>query len=275
MRVFMVPLLAVAFVAAACSGPAPVASSDMGDMPGMAAAPVPSSVREATPGGSGLSGSVDGYTLLLAPDALSFRVVGPGGRVVTRYQPYESELMQFDVVRSDLSGYRHVDAAMKEDGTWVVSLPAFPPGEYRAYATFAAPDASAGTPRVYQLSRAFVVAGSVVGVALPSVSSAATVGGYRVVLGGSAKAGVSTILHLSFSRGGVPVRYFSRYLDGYAHVTAFHQGDLAFGHFTPAVGAGGQLSTQALFSESGDWRVFVRFQAVGDPLIAEFTVFVG
>lgn len=275
MRVRMVLLLAVAFAAAACGGPTPAASDAMADMPGMAAAPAPSSLREATPGGSGLSASVDGYTLLLAPDALSFRVTGPGGQVVTRYQPYESELMQFDVVRSDLTGYQHADAAMREDGTWVVTLPALAPGDYRAYATFAAPDASAGTPRVYQLSRPFAVAGSVADVALPSVGMVTTVGGYQVTLGGSAKAGVSTLLQLSFTRNGAPVRYFSRYLDGYAHLTAFHQGDLAFAHFTPATGQGGQLSTQALFAESGAWRVFVRFQAAGAPLTAEFTIDVG
>lgn len=272
MRGKMILLLAAAFVVAACSGPSPSTTSNMGDMPGMAMARTPSPLREATPGGNGLSASLNGYTLVLATNALSFHINGPGGHTVTRYQPYESEFMQLDVVRSDLTGYQHVDAAMRQDGTWVVPLAALSPGDYRAYATFAAPDASAGTPQVYQLSRPFTVPGSATDVSLPAAAGSTTVGGYRVAVTGQAKAGVPALLHLNFTQNGQPVKYFERYLDGYAHVTAFHAGDLAFAHFAAATGQGGNLTTQVLFPESGAWRLFVRFQATGAPLTAEITV---
>lgn len=280
MRAHPVTLLAAAFLAAACGGPAttPAAPtgmsgmSGMGDMPGMSPAPAPSLLRQATPEGTGLSASVNGYTLMMAGDAHSFHVDGPGGRTVTRYQPYESELMQLDVVRSDLTGYRQVATAMREDGTWVTSLPTLPPGDYRAYATFAAPDASAGTPQVYQLSRPFTVPGSVSDVALPAPSAGAGVDGYQVTVSGQPKAGAPATLHLSFTHDGRPVPYFQRYLDGYAHVTAFHARDLAFAHFTPATGQGANLSTQATFAESGAWRLFVTFQTTSTPLTAQFTL---
>jgi hypothetical protein len=284
-RRLTIPLLAAAFLAAACGGPSARSATSgtsgtngmsgmdgMGDMPGMAAAPTPSPLREAAPKGNGLSASVNGYTLVLAADGLSFHINGPGGRTVTRYQPYESELMQVDVVRSDLTGYQHVDTAMRQDGEWVVSLPKLPPGDYRAYATFAAPDSSAGTPLVYQLSQPFTVPGSATYVTLPRAAASTTVGGYRVTLSGAARAGVPASLHLSFTRDGKPVQYFERYLDGYAHVTGFHVGDLAFAHLTPATGQGANLTTRALFPESGAWRLFVRFQATGAPLTADFTV---
>lgn len=275
MRRHAVPLLAVAFLAAACSGPTTTATpttNDMADMPGMAAAAPPAQPRQATPDGTGLSATVNGYTLVLSPDALSFHINGPGGRAVTRYQPYESELMQLEVVRSDLTGYRHVDMAMRQDGTWVAALPTPAPGSYRAYATFAAPDASAGTPQVYQLSRPFTVPGTGSDTPLPAATASTTVGGYQVTVTGRASADVPTTLHIAVTKDGKPLPYFQRYLDGYAHVTAFHAGDLAFAHCTPATGQAGQLGTQAVFPESGTWRLFVTFQTTGAPLTAAFTV---
>lgn len=270
-----VPLLAAAFVAAACGGPstaprhlAPTVSG-MDDMPGMAAAPVPARLPEATPAGTGLSARVNGYTVTVAADGQSFHVTGPDGRTVTRYQPYESELMQFDAIRSDLTGYRHVDAAMRQNGTWSVPLAGLPPGRYRGYVTFAAPDSSAGRPLVYQLSAPFTVPGATKPAAQ---ATGATVDGYTVSLTGQPKAGVPTLLRLRITKGGRPVPYFQRYLDGYAHVTAFRTGDLAFAHLTPATGGTGSLTTQALFPESGTWRLFVRFQPADVPLTATLTV---
>lgn len=274
-RALAVPLLAAALVAAACGGPsatqrpATPTMSGMDDMPGMAAAPVPSRLPEATPAGTGLSANANGYTVTLAADGQSFHVTGPDGRTVTRYQPYESELMQFDAIRSDLTGYRHVDPAMRQDGTWSAPSTGLPPGSYRGYVTFAAPDSSAGRPLVYQLSSPFTVPGT----PTPAAPvTGATVGGYTVSLTGQAKAGVPTLLRLRITKGGRPVPYFQRYLDGYAHVTAFHTGDLAFAHLTPATGGNGSLTTQALFPESGTWRLFVRFQPADVPLTATLTV---
>ena len=107
----------------------------MDDMAGMAPASAPAQPAEAAPHGTGLAATVDGYTFvpLAETGTFTFRISGPDGQPVTRYQPYESELLQFDLIRADLTGYQHLDPAMHADGTWAVALPALSPGVYRAY----------------------------------------------------------------------------------------------------------------------------------------------
>jgi hypothetical protein len=255
--------------------------SGMDDMPGMSAAPSATPAVEAAPNGDGLSNRIADYTYVPGvssitagtPSTFTFHIGGPGGRAVTRYQPYESKLVLFDLIRSDLTQYRNLDTAMREDGTWSVSLPALPPGSYRTYVTFAAPDASAGRPLVYELSSPLAVPGGPTSTALPTPVSTVDSGDYVVTLSGHPSAGVPSPLAIGVTRGGRPVGYFQRYLDGYAHVTAFRTGDLAFTHATPAdkvPGAG--LTATARFPGAGTWRVFVTFQTDGPPHTAAFTL---
>ncbi|MBR7834926.1 hypothetical protein KDL01_16755, partial [Actinospica durhamensis] len=142
----------------------------LGDMPGMGdvtAAPTTAAVAAAAPTGTGLSASLHGYTLVPSAKAVpadaatgyQFRIDGPDGKPVIRYQPYESAFVICYVIRSDLTEFRYLQPAMREDGTWTVALPALPAGSYRAFTTFAAPDSSQGTPLLYQLSSPFTVAG--------------------------------------------------------------------------------------------------------------------
>lgn len=280
----LIGLLAVA--GCSVTHPAPSANdmAGMGDMPGMAAAPTATPIGEATPNGTGLDTRVDGYSLAGAtamvpsrPAMFAFRVDGPDGHAVMRYHPYQSRLLLVDVVRSDLTQYRLLDAAMRQDGTWHVALPALPAGSYRAYVTFAAPDSSVGKPLVYQLSTPFTVRGPGSRTALPAPMATASVGGYDVTLSGQLASGAPTTLTMGFTKNGKPVPYFQRYLDGYAHVTAVRAGNMAFAHLTPAVRASGRagtsaLTTKALFPMPGTWRVFVRFQTTGPVLTAAFTV---
>lgn len=295
-------LLAAAVVAAACGASTAGATraapptgamsgmqdmpdmSGMDDMPGMSAAPTPTAPVEAAPTGDGLSAAEGGYAFVPGtatvaagrPGTFTFHIGGRDGHAVTRFQPYESELVLFDVVRSDLTQYRHLEPAMRQDGTWSVALPALPAGSYRAYATFAAPDVSEGKPLVYRLSRPFTVLGRPTSTPLPGPVSTVDTDGYRVALSGHAVAGTPAPLAIAVTRGGQQVGYFQRYLDGYAHVTAFRVGDLAVGHLSPAAkvpGAG--LSTTALFPKSGTWRVFVQFRTDGPPHTAAFTITVG
>jgi hypothetical protein len=255
---------------------------NMDDMAGMSAAPTAAPLAEAAPAGTGLTDHAGGYTLAAAPavvpggkpSTFTFHITGPNGRAVTRYQPYQSKLLLFDLIRADLTSYRHFDTAMREDGTWNVTLPALPPGTYRDYVSFAAPDASAGKPLVYVLSTAFTVPGKA-GRTPPA--TATTTGGYTVTVAGKPKAGVRAPLTIGFTHAGQPVTYFQRYLDGYAHVTAFHEGDLAFAHLTPAAktAGAGTLTTEALFPARGTWRLFVQFQTDGPPRTTAFTVEVG
>jgi hypothetical protein len=198
---------------------------------------------------------------------------------VTRYQAYESQLVTFYLVRSDLTEFRQLEPTMRQDGTWTVELPALPAGSYRTYISFAAPDSSEGTPLVYSLSAPLSVAGSGANAAaaLPAPASSVTVDGYSLKLSGALKAGVTDTLALDVTNGGKPVLYFDRYLDGYAHLTGFREGDGAFAHLLAtgrAGGAGGSgaLTTRALFPESGTWRLFVQFETGGKLHEAAFTV---
>src|SRR5437764_7754939 len=140
-------VMAALLGAAACDGPTRAQPSmpGMDDMAGMSMAPTVSPMAEAQPAGDGLASSVNGYSFVPtadsvpagAPATFDFHISGPGGPV-TRYKPYLSQLMLFDLVRSDLTGYQHIDPAMRQDGTWSAQLPALSPGSYRAYVTSAA-----------------------------------------------------------------------------------------------------------------------------------------
>jgi len=257
----------------------------MDGMPGMSAvtgAPTSSPLAAAHPTGTGLAGSEDGYTFVPAadtvpagaPETLTFHVVGPDGHPVTRYQPYESKLLSCYVIRADLTGFQYVDAAMQQDGTWNVALPALPSGSYRAFVTFAAPDSSQGTPLVRVLSRPFTVPGAAGVVPLPPPASTATVDGYTVTLAGTPVPGRSVPLTVTVAQGGKPVESLNRYLDGYAHLVAFHAGDVAFARILSAAGIGpnGALTTAATFPVSGTWRLFAQFDLAGTVHTAAFTV---
>lgn len=273
-----------AVLTAGCTGPGQSgmdSTPGMADMPGMPGMTTVAAPAEAVPDGTGLAAAVDGYRLVLdsttvppSPgSALGFRVTGPDGRAVTRYQPDEGALVQFDLIRADLTNYQHVDPVMRQDGSWVATLPALAPGAYRAYATFAAPNAAAGTPRRYRLSQPFTVTGRAADQALPAAVATVEVGGYAVTLSGRAVAGQPSVLRVRISAGGKPVAYLQRYLDGYAHLTAFRVGDLAAARCGPAERptAQAELTSQAWFPEAGTWRVIVGFRTTGPVLTATFT----
>jgi hypothetical protein len=247
--------------------------SGMGDMPGMGdvtSAPITPALAAAAPAGTGLSSSLRGYTFAPSeqtvaagsPSAYSFRITGPNGQTVTRYQPYESAFVICYVIGSDLSEYDYLQPAMREDGTWTVSMPALPAGSYRTFVTFAAPDSTQGTPLVYRLSSPFTVPGKAAAAPAPAPVSSTTVDGYTVSLSGDPKARVSGPLKVVVAKNGKPVGSFERFLDGYVHLTAFHAGDLAFAQILSLGGVQvgtGALTAEALFPESGTWQVFVQF----------------
>jgi hypothetical protein len=207
-----------------------------------------------------------------APTGFSFHITGPDDHALTRYQPYESKLVLFYLIRSDLTGFRELDPTMRQDGTWTVDLPALAPGSYRTYVSFAAPDSSIGTPKHYELSHPLTVPGRSADTALPAPSQSTTTDGYTLTLSGALKARTNVALAISVTSGGKPVSYFNRYLDGYAHVTGFHVGDTAFAHTLSTGRANGALTAQALFPESGMWRLYVEFETAGKLHTAAFTV---
>jgi hypothetical protein len=286
----------LALGAAACSTPATAAPQsgatgmDMGqaggDMPGMGdvtAAPTTAALAAAAPNGTGLAAGLHGYTLVPAARTVAagksstydFTIDGPDGKPVTRYQPYESAFVLCYVIRSDLTQYSYLQPAMRQNGTWTVTLPALPAGSYRTFATFAAPDSSQGTPLLYQLSSPFTVPGKADAAPAPTPVSSATTDGYTVTLSGSPKAGASEPMTIVVSKGGSVVESFQRFLDSYVHLTAFHAGDLAFAQILSLGGVDastGAMTAEARFPEAGTWQVFAQFDASGTVHTAVLTV---
>ncbi|MFF7415506.1 hypothetical protein [Streptomyces lydicus] len=87
-------------------------------------------------------------------------------------------------------------------------------------------------------------------------------------------------LTVTISKDGKPVTGLQPYLDPYAHLTAFHEGDLAFAHLHPETKVEGDqggptLPFHAELSKSGNWRLFLQFQTAGTLHTAALTLNVG
>ncbi|WP_194896777.1 hypothetical protein [Catenulispora pinisilvae] len=257
------------------------------DMPGMdEQQPSAPAIAAAAASDNGLHGVVGGYSYaadsstLVAGSAapFTFHITAPGGKTVTRFQPYEGQLLVFYLVRTDLADFQRLTASMRADGTWTVPMPALAAGSYRTYITFAAPDSSAGTPLSYSLSQPLTVPGAAAAVPVPAAAATATADGYTLRLTGSPHRGAETDLGVAVTKNGQPVQQFDRLLDGYAHLTAFHSGDAAFaralstGRSAGGSSGAGALTATILFPETGAWRLFVEFETSGAEHVAAFTV---
>jgi hypothetical protein len=211
------------------SSPKPTAL--MSDMPGMGS----------MPGGNGLSDAQNGYRLT-SPDttlpagkstAYRFTVAGKDGKPVTAFAVDQTKRMHFYAIRSDLTGFQHVHPVMAADGTWTADLGALTSGSWRLFASFT-PDSGPGKGTALVLSRTVTVPGAFTKTQLPGASTSAQVDGYAVTVTGDLMAGMENPLTVRVTKAGKPVTDLQPYLDAYAHLTAFHQGDTAFAHVRPA-----------------------------------------
>jgi hypothetical protein len=260
---------AAGLLAAACgseptmpmaSGPTasgPTASGPTASGPSMSMSGMPD-----MPSGDGLAAESGGYRFEPAAGTVSdqfrFRILGPDGRAVTGFEPEQTKLMHFYLVRSDLTGFQHVHPTMAADGTWTAPLAAAQPGDYRAYTQFVVKGASE------VLSRPLTVPGGGTKAALPAPAATTEVDGYTLTVGGDKPmAGMTHQLTVSVAKDGRPVTDLQPYLDAYAHLTALHAGDLAFAHLHPQGRDGSTLTFEAMLPKPGDWRVFVQFQTGG------------
>jgi hypothetical protein len=102
---------------------------------------------------AGLASSRGGYTLTPTNPTLtvgttnqfSFRITGPNGKPVTRFDVEHEKRMHLIVVRRDTSAFQHVHPTMAADGTWTVPLTIAQAGSYRAFADFAPTEGEATT----------------------------------------------------------------------------------------------------------------------------------
>src|SRR5947207_345718 len=135
------------------------------------------------------------------------------------------------------------------------------------------------TPLV--LSDTVTVPGQAADAQLPPPATSTQVDGYTLTLGGDGlTANMSHIMTVTVSRDGNPVTDLQPYLATYAHLTAFHSGDLAFAHLHPHGTPGGDhggpaLTFTAMLPRPGNWRLFLQFQTAGVLHTAALTVNVG
>ncbi|GAB3671682.1 hypothetical protein REH65_32970 [Saccharopolyspora sp. ID03-671] len=236
-----------------------------------------------TPQGTpaGLASTSGGYTLaptttLIAPgstDEFSFRITGPDGLPVTRFDTEHDKQMHLIVVRRDTAGYQHIHPEMNPDGTWHVPLRFADGGTYRVFADFAPTGSEAQTLGVD------VSAPGTFTPLAPQPSRIAEVDGYQVRLDGDLVAGTSSPVTLTVSKDGRPVSNLQPYLAAYGHLVALRTSDLAYLHVhptgTPGDGrtpAGPGIAFQAEVPSDGTYRLFLDFQHEGKVRTAEFTV---
>ncbi|MER7468865.1 hypothetical protein [Streptomyces sp. NPDC097981] len=256
----------------------PSASSSMGDTPGM---------DHMAAGGSGLSDSQDGYRLTSPETALAsgnpaayrFTISGPDGKPVTAFALEQTQRMHFYAIRSDLTGFQHIHPVMSPDGTWTADLAALTPGTWRMFTSFT-PDSGSGKGKDLVLSRTVTVPGNVAETPLPAPATTAEADGYTITVKSKPMAGMAHPLTVSVSKDGKPVTDLQPYLDTYAHLTAFHEGDQAFAHLHPTTqvtgnNGGPDLAFHAELPTAGNWRLFLQFQTGGKLHTAGLTLNVG
>ncbi|MBB4908874.1 hypothetical protein [Actinophytocola algeriensis] len=229
---------------------------------------------------AGLASSRGGYTLTptsttltAGPNTFSFRVTGPDGEPVTRFDVEHEKRMHLIVVRRDTAGFQHVHPEMSADGTWSVPLTLPQPGSYRAFADFAPTGGEATTLGVDL---------AVPGDFQPTdyaPSRVSTVDGYDVRLDGDLVPGKTAELTLTVRKDGKPVTDLQPYLGAYGHLVALRGGDLAYLHVHPdgepgdgATKPGPTVTFYAEVPSAGAYRLFLDFQHGNTVRTAEFTI---
>ncbi len=237
-------------------------------------------------GSTGLADAKDGYRFtsreatLMAGRQVRYRfsIIGPDGEPVTGFALGQTKRMHFYAIRDDLTGFQHVHPTMTADGTWTASLAPFTSGPWSMFASFI-PGSGTGKGKDFVLSRTVTVPGTETRSPLPPAAGRTEVDGYTVIVEGEPMAGMAHPLTVIITKDGKPVSDLQPYLDTYAHLTAFHEGDLAFAHLHPQTRVNGdrggpKLSFHAALASPGDWRLFLQFQTGGKLHTAALTLHV-
>jgi len=244
-------------------------------MEGMAGMPMAS--------GNGLSAMVNGYSLKLVeatgpaekPTDIRF-TISSNGQPITAFDPEQTKLMHFYLIRSDLSGFQHLHPTMDAVGTWSVTAGAEPAGSYRIYVQFI-PHVAAAAGALILSTPLTLGTTAAAETLLPAAGTTAEVDGYTVEVSGALKAGTESALKVTMSKAGKQVTDLQPYLATYAHITAIRAGNLAFAHIHPdggaATGNGGPtLLVHADLPEPGSYRMFIQFQTNGILHTAALTI---
>jgi len=216
----------------------------------------------------GLLVTEKGYTLVTVDTSsgtIAFRIQGPDGHPVTRFDTVHDKPMHLIVVRRDLSGFRHVHPTLDADGTWRVAISPLDPGVWRAYADFT----PTGGPAL-KLGTDVAVRGDFQPRPLPPAERTATVDGYSVTINGQLEAGKASTVTFTVKRGDQVVTDLEPYLGSTGHLVALRQHDLAYLHVHPESGA-----YTVEVPAPGTYRLFLDFKHAGTVRTAAFTLNAG
>lgn len=224
----------------------------------------------------GLLASEAGYTFVPgdttftpgAVEAFTFRITGPDGAPVTRFDTRHERALHLVVVSGDLADYQHLHPTLGADGTWSSALTLARPGAYRAYADFAATGADPLT-----LAVGLTASGEQRPAPLPAPQRSAVVDGYEVHLDGDVAAGADGELRFRVTHDGTAVEDLEPYLGAFGHLVAIRGSDLAYLHVHPTDGSSPAEVAFAVHAPSpGAYRLFLDFQHGGTVRTAAFTI---
>jgi hypothetical protein len=261
--------------AGATSDPAGSGSHSMpgmtGSMPGM---------NMAAFEGDGLKKTVDGYTFAQLtntakvgkPGTITFVIDNPNGKPQKDFTLQQTKLLHMYVVRDDLTEFQHIHPELNtKTGGWTVPVTFAKPGPYQLVIEFEAlKDDGNFDDRI--LGNKLTVAGAYKPVKYVPVTGTNTVDGYTVTMDPTAKVHGPN-MHLKITKDGADVTDIQQYLQSYAHITGFREGTLQAVHVHPnevppyktdpnAVG-GPNLTLMSLFTDPGNYRMWIQFQTNG------------
>ncbi|MFI2471912.1 hypothetical protein [Nocardia xishanensis] len=230
----------------------------------------------------GLQITQDGYTLALAEPIIGtgdvdfrFRILGPDGAPVTRYDAIHDRELHLIVARRELTGFWHVHPELAADGTWTVTLNLPEAGAYRVF-TDIAPHALGKT---ITLGADLAVAGAYEPRPTPAAARTAVVDGYEVTLDGDLVPGAGQLLTLTVRKDGQPVTDLQPYLAAYGHLVILRAGDLAYVHVHPngepgdgVTAPGPDITFHTAVPGPGTYRLFLDFQHGDVVRTAAFTL---
>ncbi len=198
-----------------------------------------------------------------------FRVLGPEGKPVTKYELRHERRLHLILVSRDLGLFRHVHPTLGAHGTWAITLDPLPVGPYRAYA-----DCQPANGPALALASDFTMQPK--RRPLPPPRRTTTVDGYEVELAGTPTAGAMAMVTMTVRRGGQPVADLQSYLGALGHMVAIGASDLSYLHVHAMdMGMGpGEVMFHLEVPSAGTYRLFFEFRHLGVVRVAPFTVHV-
>lgn len=228
-------------------------------------------------GFSGLSNTVDGYTVTPVQEQqragedtfVEFRVTGPDGRAVPGLAEVDGAHLHLVAFRRDLTGYQHVYPEQGEDASWWAVLN-LSPGPWHVVVEFQPTQLG----RNVIVSTDFTVSGDYRPQPPPPVSDQVDVSGLTVALSRGVRANPDGVTTVRVTQRGQPVTDIEPAHGGLAHAVVVRPTDLGYLHLhsvaTPDTGP--LLRFMGSPPTPGTYRLFVEFFRQGQLVVAPYTI---